>query len=1079
MKISKVLAPPRVPQMRGFEDGGALAGATLPGSEKWTTASNKKGCVGRVEKGESLRVGTANVGSMNKRAGEIVDMMERRKLDFCALQETRWKGCGTQVMGGYKFFWQGGKGGAGVGLMVAQKWVDCVLEVKRVNDRLMVVRVNVGKWILNLVSAYAPQSGRPMTEKENFYLGLAKTLNDLGKRQGEMAVVCGDFNGHVGERTEGYEGVHGGKGFGKRNEEGEMLLEFAGAHQLSVMNTWFDKSDSRKITYESGEHRTVVDYVMVSRSERSAVTDVTVIKNEPCLLQHKLLVCRLLVKRWVPKRRIAFVKKCKVFKLREPRVLEEFQKRVSVKAEGRTRDVTDVEGIWKGLKDCLLDTAKDVCGESKGPPRHEETWWWNDECAKAVEEKKALYTAMKSSMGGEDSEKARIDKKAYEHANRITKKVISKAKDSESKKWCDSFEFSYAKGDMFKIVKQMKRRNKDVTGAGCVRDSSGKIVMEETALREAWRSHYEKLSNEEFDWDRSILGEEQKVCGPIQEISREEIRSAVMKMKCNKAPGPTGLGAELLKAAGEDGISWLTDLCNTIVREGKLPADWDRSCMINVYKGKGDALQCGSYRGIKLLEHAMKVFERVMEVRLREKLHIDEMQFGFMPGRGTTDAVFIVRQLQEKYLGKKKELWMAFIDLEKAFDRVPREVIWWALRELGVEEHVVSVIQVMYSKACTTVKLGSGESKEFDVKVGVHQGSVLSPLLFIAVMEAISRSFRHGLPFELLYADDLVLIAESEKELLERIEVWKGGLEAKGLRVNMGKTKIMKCHTGPAQGVASVKYPCGVCREGVGADSIICSKCAKWIHHRCSDVKGKLKPDPSFQCRSCIDKTQCVDSAAPVVEDVGADGEIEHVERFCYLGDMIGRGGGAEDAARCRIRCAWGKFNDVSHFLTRRGLSLKRKGCIYDLYVRRTLVHGSETWPMKAVDVQQITRTERSMVRRMCGVRLEDKRRSEDLLKLMDIVSVEEVMNRSALRWLGHVERKDDSDYVSKCRRMVVEGEACRGRKRLTWEGRMDGVMKSRKLCKGMADDREGWRKGSASLRPARLGMQTRASSRH
>ena len=84
---------------------------------------------------------------------------------------------------------------------------------------------------------------------------------------------------------------------------------------------------------------------------------------------------------------------------------------------------------------------------------------------------------------------------------------------------------------------------------------------------------------------------------------------------------------------------------------------------------------------------------------------------------------------------------MAFVDLEKAFDRVPRDVIWWALRELGVEEHIVSVIQTMYSKAGTAVKLGSGESKEFEVRVGVHQGSVLSPLLFIAVLEAISRRF--------------------------------------------------------------------------------------------------------------------------------------------------------------------------------------------------------------------------------------------------------------------------------------------------------------------------------------------------
>ena len=105
---------------------------------------------------------------------------------------------------------------------------------------------------IKLVSVYAPQVGRPLEENESFYLALGKTLQDSGNRNGEMVVVCGDFNGHVGEEIKGYEGVHGGKGFGKRNREGEMLLEFADAHQLSVMNTWFEKREQQKISYDSG-----------------------------------------------------------------------------------------------------------------------------------------------------------------------------------------------------------------------------------------------------------------------------------------------------------------------------------------------------------------------------------------------------------------------------------------------------------------------------------------------------------------------------------------------------------------------------------------------------------------------------------------------------------------------------------------------------------------------------------------------------------------------------------------------------------------------------------------------------------
>ena len=119
-------------------------------------------------------------------------------------------------------------------------------------------------------------------------------------------------------------------------------------------------------------------------------------------------------------------------------------------------------------------------------------------------------------------------------------------------------------------------------------------------------------------------------------------------------------------------------------------------------------------------------------------MSIDDSQFGFVPGRGTTNAIFVVRQLQEKYLAANKRLHMAFVDLEKAFDRVPRKVIWWALRKLGVKEWIVRLVQGMYANARSRVRVGEGYSEEFKVKVGVHQGSVLSPLLFIIVLEALS-----------------------------------------------------------------------------------------------------------------------------------------------------------------------------------------------------------------------------------------------------------------------------------------------------------------------------------------------------
>ena len=99
----------------------------------------------------------------------------------------------------------------------------------------------------------------------------------------------------------------------------------------------------------------------------------------------------------------------------------------------------------------------------------------------------------------------------------------------------------------------------------------------------------------------------------------------------------------MLKAAGDAGVRGLTSLFNKILSEGKVPIDWTRSWITCVYKGKEDALECSSCRGIKLLEHAMKVFEFVIERRLRSTVQIDEMQFGFRPGKRITDAIFVVR----------------------------------------------------------------------------------------------------------------------------------------------------------------------------------------------------------------------------------------------------------------------------------------------------------------------------------------------------------------------------------------------------------------------------------------------------
>ena len=228
---------------------------------------------------------------------------------------------------------------------------------------------------------------------------------------------------------------------------------------------------------------------------------------------------------------------------------------------------------------------------------------------------------------------------------------------------------------------------------------------------------------------------EYKSQGPAQEQCDGITDSGEYRKQCS------GIVVEIIKAAGDTGATMILNLATVIICDGKVPNDWEQSFIVCLYKGKGDALDRGNYRGLKLTEQAMKILERIVDGLIRQVVSIDNSQFGFVPGRGTTDAIFVVQQLQENFLAVNKRLYMAYVDLEKAFDCVPLKVIWWALRKLGVEEWIVRLVQGMYTNAQSRVRVGEGFSKEFEVKVRVHQGSVLSPMLFIMCWRPCHVSF--------------------------------------------------------------------------------------------------------------------------------------------------------------------------------------------------------------------------------------------------------------------------------------------------------------------------------------------------
>ena len=203
---------------------------------------------------------------MRGRASEVVETLARRRIDTCAVQETDWRSCSTRMITGKhckcKFLWSGGNSGfGGVSILIAEKWLEKIILEDRTSSWQMSLRLMIGRKILYIISSYAPQSGLSESEKDNFFFNLLGSISVVPSE--EILLVCGDLNGHVGKTSSGFEGIHGGHGYGIRNSEGTRVLELYAAADLVITNTYFTKCDSHLLTYRCGNACSQVDYVLV------------------------------------------------------------------------------------------------------------------------------------------------------------------------------------------------------------------------------------------------------------------------------------------------------------------------------------------------------------------------------------------------------------------------------------------------------------------------------------------------------------------------------------------------------------------------------------------------------------------------------------------------------------------------------------------------------------------------------------------------------------------------------------------------------------------------------------------------
>ncbi|KAK3538108.1 hypothetical protein QTP70_029820, partial [Hemibagrus guttatus] len=430
---------------------------------------------------------------------------------------------------------------------------------------------------------------------------------------------------------------------------------------------------------------------------------------------------------------------------------------------------------WKSTAEVIRETGRKVLGVSSGRRKEDkETWWWNEEVQDSIQRKRLAKKKW-------DMDRTEENRQEYKELQRRVKREVSKAKQKAYDKLYTRLDTREGQKDLYRLARQRDRDGKYVQQVRVIKDRDGRVLTSEESVQRRWKEYFEELMNEENEREKRGEGVN-SVEQEVDKIRKDEFRKALKRMKSGKAVGPDDIPVEVWKCLGEAAVEFLTSLFNRVLESEKMPEEWRRSGLVLIFKNKGDVQSCSNYRGIKLMSHTIKLWERVVEARLRKVVEICEQQYGFMPRKSTTDAIFALRILMEKYRDGQRELHCEFIDLEKAYDRVPREELWYCMRKSGVAEKYVRVVQDMYERSRTVVRCAVGQTEEFKVEMGLHQGSALSPFLFAMVMDQLSEEVRQESPWTMMFADDIVTCNESREQVEENLERWRFALERRGIK---------------------------------------------------------------------------------------------------------------------------------------------------------------------------------------------------------------------------------------------------------------------------------------------------------
>jgi len=748
-------------------------------------------------KRNTLRIATWNIQSWNTKSNEVLEELTSHNIDICAISETKKKGKGSQQMGLYIMIYSGKpkneRASAGVGLLLHQKFLPNIDKISYTNERILQTTLLVDNKHIELISVYAPDISKSRSECEDFYSALQDTLDTIP--HDHHIIIMRDLNARVG--NDPIPGIKQRFNEEAQNNNGDLLIAFCTQYNLRINNTFYDHALKYKYTWSNSRgQQSVIDYIITNKHFLpKQILDVRTLNSANIGSDHDLVLCKIRLKYRVQNKKNTQVReKLNVELLSDSSIQHLYSSRLREKISTWPIEENDnIDSAWKTLHKNIIGAAEEAVGKRKirrtTQRSGSKTSWFTDEVKEITTKKKIAYLRYKS-LGTQEA------RDEYISARNYTIKRIRQIKEEHWQAFTKDMEHDLY-GSQKKIWKMLRNRKLEVKETIQLNKISGST----------WWQHFSSLYNSDTSADYNIIIEEDNVQEEERiELTEYELEKALISLKNRKAPSQDDICNEFLKYGGRSLTAELIKLFRKIIDQRKIPTAWKTSITIPIFK-RGDKKCPENYRGITLLSAVFKLFTKVILNKIQPLLLTCEEQHGFRSNRSTTDALFIVRQIAEKSIEFAKPAYMCFVDLKQAFDKVRLGDVITILQEKGVSKPYLHLIKDINWETKTRIRVNEELTDEIQTPTGIRQGDSLSPALFNVIMDKIIEAVKRKPGYQLgslniqivCYADDAVLIADSEDKLQELLNQFCDAAKTYNMAVSTSKTKTLTIAKEPVQ----------------------------------------------------------------------------------------------------------------------------------------------------------------------------------------------------------------------------------------------------------------------------------------